>query len=84
MVYPGPLYSTGWTTKLPAVEDKNKGRFKPLFTKSQNEETVKHLKNIEKMFFGMSSTDVRRLTCQYAEVNKIQHPICNVKENGRC
>lgn len=54
-------------------ELQNKGRFKPVFDKQMELDLSKHLIASEKLFHGNSTSDVRRLAYQFAELNNIPH-----------
>lgn len=51
---------------------RNLGRFKPVFTEKM--ELCEHIIHLEKLFYGLSTTDLRRIAFQSAEANQINHP----------
>ena len=52
----------------------NKGGFKPVFSSEMEEELRKHIIQLEKLFYGLSTNDLRRLAYEFAESNGIVHP----------
>lgn len=61
-----------------AVEDKKiLGKFRSVFSCEQERELLNHILELEKRFFGVSITDLRRLAFQLAEKNNIPHPFNN-------
>lgn len=53
---------------------RNLGRFKPVFTEKMEMDLSKHIINLEKLFYGLSTTDLRRIAFHFAEANQINHP----------
>ncbi|XP_030758031.1 uncharacterized protein LOC115883762 [Sitophilus oryzae] len=53
---------------------RNLGRFKPVFTPQMEIELREHIIQLEKLFYGLSTTDLRRMAFQFAEANQINHP----------
>lgn len=53
---------------------RNLGRFKPVFTEKMEMELCEHIIHLEKLFYGLSTTDLRRIAFQSAEANQINHP----------
>lgn len=52
---------------------KGLGRFKPIFSTSQEQSLVKHVLIMERRLFGLTYKDLRRLAFQFAEANNIDH-----------
>lgn len=52
----------------------NLGRFKPVFNAQMELELSEHIIRLEKLFYGLSTADLRRIAFQFAEVNQISHP----------
>ena len=50
------------------------GRYRPVISSEMEEELKKHLIQLEKLFYGISTTDLRRLAYEFAESNGIVHP----------
>ena len=55
------------------------GGYKVTFNKTLENEIVEHLKNLEVRFFGLTTTDVRKLAYQVAEAKKIPHRFSHAK-----
>lgn len=53
---------------------RNLGRFKPVFTEQMEIELCEHIIHLERLFYGLSTADLRRIAFQFAEANKINHP----------
>lgn len=49
------------------------GRFRPVFSKQQEEDIVEHCKALDRRFFGLTLKSLRYLLYQFAEKNKITH-----------
>lgn len=60
-----------------AVE--NIGRYKPTFNREQEEEFKNHILSMERLFYGICPTELRRLAFEFAEVNNISHQFNNDK-----
>ena len=56
------------------------GGYKVTFNKTLENEIVEHLKNLEVRFFGLTTTDVRKLAYQVAEAKKIPHRFSHAKK----
>lgn len=52
---------------------KSLGRFKPVFSSSEEKSLVSHVLNMESRLFGISYKDLRSLAFELAESNKIAH-----------
>ncbi|XP_047022728.1 MFS-type transporter clz9-like [Helicoverpa zea] len=52
---------------------KGLGRFKPIFSISQEQSLVEHVLIMERRLFGLTYKDLRRLAYQFAESNSIDH-----------
>ncbi|KAJ4425599.1 hypothetical protein ANN_27795 [Periplaneta americana] len=52
----------------------NKGRYKPVLNAKMEEELKLHVIYLEKVFYGLCVTDLRRLAFEFAEINGISHP----------
>lgn len=50
------------------------GPLASVFNHQQEEELVQHLLDLEKRFYGITMTDVRKLAYDLAEKNELQHP----------
>ncbi|KAJ8970737.1 hypothetical protein NQ314_001050 [Rhamnusium bicolor] len=50
---------------------KKLGRFTTVFTSKLENALAEHVLNMEKIFFGLSTNELRRLAFQYAELNGI-------------
>ncbi|XP_043228646.1 uncharacterized protein LOC122384902 [Amphibalanus amphitrite] len=53
------------------------GPRKPVFTPQQERQLKNHIIEMERMFFGLTQTDARRLAFQYAEKNRLNHRFKN-------
>ncbi|KAJ4426133.1 hypothetical protein ANN_26942 [Periplaneta americana] len=51
----------------------NKGRYKPVLNAKMEEELKLHVIHLEKLFYGLCVTDLRRLAFEFAEINGISH-----------
>ena len=47
---------------------------KPVFTKAQEDELVRHIEDMDSLHFGLRNSDLKRLSFQLAEKNNIVHP----------
>lgn len=52
----------------------NIGRFKPVFTEAMENDLRDHIIHLEKLFYGLSTIDLRRIAFQFAEINQLNHP----------
>jgi len=50
------------------------GRFRPVFDAEMENELSKHLIEMQKRFYGLMPSDLRKLAYEYAETLKIDHP----------
>jgi len=55
------------------------GRFAPVLNKEYEEALVKHAIDLQRMFFGLATGDLRRLAFDLAEQNHLEHPFKNNK-----
>lgn len=53
------------------------GRYKPVFSITEESEFVEHIKELDNRFYGLTRKDLCELAYQYAEKNKICHPFRN-------
>lgn len=56
---------------------KKLGRFVPVFTREQEEDLCKYLKELDSLFFGVTRVDFLKLAYDYATKNNINHPFKN-------
>ena len=52
---------------------KHLGRYKTVFSESQEKELVDHLLHLEERLFGVTLSDLRTVAFELAEKNKIPH-----------
>lgn len=55
-------------------EVKQLGRYSTIFTEQQENELVQHVLSLEKSFYGLTTTEIRKLAFDLAEKNNIPHP----------
>lgn len=55
------------------------GRFQPVLNEEYEEALVKHAIDLQRMFFGLTTGDIRKLAFELAEKNGIEHPFQNNK-----
>ncbi|KAB0799328.1 hypothetical protein PPYR_07208 [Photinus pyralis] len=58
------------------ASQKKLGRYRPTFTKEQEQQLRDYILLMEKRLFGLSMRDFRSLAYQYAELNRIPHSFC--------
>ncbi|XP_023215632.1 uncharacterized protein LOC111618357 isoform X2 [Centruroides sculpturatus] len=58
----------------------NKGRFRHVFMPEHTTQLKHHVMTLQKMFYGISTVDFRRLAFQYAKANNLQHPFNEEKK----
>ncbi|KAL9697290.1 hypothetical protein quinque_000731 [Culex quinquefasciatus] len=61
-------------------ENRNLGRFKPVFTAQQERELVDYILAMEVTLYGVTSLEMRSLAYQLATINRIDHPFDNGTE----
>ncbi|KAL9699629.1 hypothetical protein quinque_003070 [Culex quinquefasciatus] len=64
----------------PPDENRNLGRFKPVFTAQQERELVDYILAMEVTLYGVTSLEMRSLAYQLATINRIDHPFDNGTE----
>lgn len=61
-------------------DEHKKGRFQHVFNNEQREELREHILKLQRMFYGISGIDVRRLAFQYAEAIQLPHSFNKTKK----
>ena len=57
-----------------SIEEKNLGRYKTVFSKEEEMLLAQHVKEMDKLFYGMTIESLQKLACDFAEANEIPHP----------
>jgi len=66
------------------LPEKRLGSRVPVFPPTMENELAQHIKNMESRFFGFTTTELRRVVYQFAEVNHLRHPFSvDKKEAGK-
>jgi hypothetical protein len=70
-----------WLHKdFPPLGLQNKGRFKRIFTPDLDNQLREHAVTLQKMFYGVTGMDMRKLAFDFAEANHLQHPFSHKKK----
>jgi hypothetical protein len=70
-----------WLNKdIPAPGLQNKGCFKRVFTPGLENKLRVHAVTLQKMFYGVTGMDIRKLAFDFAEANHLQHPFNHKKK----
>ena len=59
--------------------EKNLGRFKPVFTTGEELSIKNHLKDMDRVFFGLTLKSLQVLSFEFAQQNNIVHPFVDGK-----
>lgn len=72
------LYNIPFTTLYRRLKsgrnDKQLGRFQPMFSITHEKELVEYLKEMEPVFYGLTRYDFKNLVYSFAKLNNIQYP----------
>lgn len=66
--------------KVRNLVDKGFGNYQTVFSKTQEEELVKYVLDMESRFYGITLLDLRSIAYQLAEKNDLKHPFDNEKK----
>lgn len=55
---------------------KSLGRFKPVFSHEMEFQLVKHCKDLDDRFYGLTFKTLRKIAYEYASLNNVDHPFC--------
>lgn len=67
-------FSTLYRRLKSGRNDKQLGRFRPIFSITHEKELVEYLKEMDAVFYGLTRYDFKNLVYSYAKLNNIQYP----------